>query len=359
LPIDRMNYRVLHSRAMILVTKWFGVFLCEEGQVRKQHLFDKDPELIAQKLALVQRGEILPEERAMAGKGMKVSDPRLSELGRPVYFDSSFIKAEDFACSKDLMHEVMVHLGKLRSREPVSRDRCVLQAIRAVDDLVEMINLMSERLHEWYGLHFPELADQAKEEVYARLIADLGKREEIIREVELDLESVGSDMVEGDIEVIRELAGELVRLYQLKQSMEGYVAEMMREVAPNISTLLNPNLGARLISLAGGLKRLSALPSSTVQLLGAEKALFLHLKSNKKPPKHGIIFQHPWVHRAPYWQRGKISRTLASKIAIAAKLDYWGGEFEGDRLVREMERRVEEIGKKYPTPPKKRVRGKR
>ena len=85
--------------------------------------------------------------------------------------------------------------------------------------------------------------------------------------------------------------------------------------APNLTKLLSANLGARLISLAGSLGRLAKLPSSTVQLLGAEKAMFMHLRSGKAPPKHGIIFQHPAIYKAPYWQRGKVSRSLASKAS--------------------------------------------
>lgn len=345
---------------MYLVTKWFGVFLCEEGKVKKHRLFEKDPLSIAQKLAAIQRGEILPEERELAGRGITVTDQRLSELGRTGYFDSSFIRAEDYSYSLELMREVMVHLGKLRSREPVSRDRCIIQAIRAVDDLVSTINLMNERLHEWYGLYFPELSDYARDERYSELISEIGNRERIIDSLGIGIESLGSDLKEEDLEIIIEFARELKNLYRRKEKLESYVADVMNEIAPNMTALLNPNLAARLISLAGGLKRLSSLPSSTVQLLGAEKALFLHIRDARKPPKHGIIFQHPWVHRAPPWQRGKIARTLAAKISIASKVDYWGGEFIGEYLKREMEKRIEEIRKKYPAPPsKRRVRHRR
>lgn len=355
-----MNYYPTHSLSMYLVTKWFGVFLCEEGKVKEHRLFDKDPLSIASKLAAIQKGEILPEERELARRGVKVTDQRLSELGRTCYFDSSFIRAEDYSYSSELMREVMLHLGKLRSREPINRDRCIIQAIRALDDLVYIINLMNERLHEWYGLYFPELSDYARDERYSELISEIGNRERIIESLGIEIESLGSDLNEEDLNIITEFARELTNLYDKKKRLEDYIANVMSDLAPNLTTLLNPNLAARLISLAGGLKRLSSLPSSTVQLLGAEKALFLHMRSGKKPPKHGIIYQHPWVHRAPPWQRGKIARTLAAKISIASKVDYWGGEFIGDRLKEEMERRIEEIQKKYPTPPsKKRSRHRR
>lgn len=98
---------------------------------------------------------------------------------------------------------------------------------------------------------------------------------------------------------------------------------------------------------------MARLPSSTVQLLGAEKALFLHLRSGKRPPKHGVIFQHPWVNRAPYWQRGKVARSLGGKISIAAKVDAYGGEFVADHLKEQMERRLSEIRERYPDPPRR------
>jgi nucleolar protein 56 len=340
---------------MILVTKWFGVFLCQNDRVKEYLLFGRDPELMARKMAAVQRGEVLPEEESLSAKGVKVADARLSSLGKPVYFDSSFIHPEDYDMDKGIMHQVMVNLAKLRTREPVARDRCVIQAIRAIDDLIETINLMSERLHEWYGLYFPKLADHAREERYAALIGELADRDSIRSELDLEVESVGHEMEVEDIAPVRELANQLQQLYRRRSEMESYLARTMEEVAPNLTHLLTANLGARLISLAGGLRRLSKLPSSTVQLLGAEKAMFLHLKEHKKPPKHGIIFQHPLIHRAPPWQRGKIARSIASKISIAAKVDQWNGEFIADDLKRDIDARVEEIRRKYPRPPKRKT----
>ncbi len=338
---------------MIIVTKWFGVFLCDKEKVRKHTLFEKDPKGIAQKLALVQRGEILPEEEAFAEKRVQVADPRLSKLGKPIVYDSSYIKAEDYGYSSELMQHVMVELGKVRTREPIRPDRHILQAIRATDDLNEAINVMSERLHEWYGLHFPELADYSKELEYARLIAEEGIREEVMKELDLHLESVGAELLAEDVDVLREVAAALTSLYKAKEDLEKYVSVRMQETAPNLTALLSANLGARLISLAGGLQRLATLPSSTVQLLGAEKAMFMHLRSGKSPPKHGIIFQHPAVHRAPYWQRGKVSRSLAAKAAIAAKVDFYEGEYIGERLKAELNDRIQEIERKYPDPPAK------
>jgi nucleolar protein 56 len=341
---------------LIMVTKWFGVFLCDRDKVRKHTLFEKEPKLIAAKLAEVQRGNILPEEEQLAQKRMHVSDARLAKLGRPEVFDSSFIKAEDFGYSMPLMQQVMVELGKLRTREPLAPDKNILQAIRAIDDLIENINLASERLHEWYGLHFPELADYEKDERYAELIGRHGYREAILKAIDVQLESVGADMLDEDISVIQDFAMLVSEMYEAKSRLDAYVQKRMEEYAPNMTALLSANLGARLISLAGGLQRLAKLPSSTMQLLGAEKAMFLHLRSHKAPPKHGIIFQHPAINRAPYWQRGKVARSLASKATIAARVDYYKGEFIGDQLKAGMEKRIAEIKEKYPDPPPRKER---
>lgn len=346
------------SALMILVTKWFGVFLVdkEEQKVVRHILFEKEPKAMAAKLAQVQRGEILPEESSLAQKRVRVSDPRLASLGKTEYVDTAFIKPEDYGLSPQLMQKVMVELGKLRTREPLPPDRIIVQAVRALDDTIENINLMSERLHEWYGLYFPELADYTREERYARLIADKGFREVILDALDLDLESVGSELEEEDLNAIRGFASTLLRLYEEKEVLEKFIASRMEAAAPNISSIVGPSLGARLISLAGGLRRMSQMPAGTVQLLGAEKALFAHLRQGKKPPKHGVIFQHPTVHRAPYWQRGNISRAMGGKLAIASKVDYFKGEFVGDQLNEAIAKRVEEIMRKYPNPPARPVR---
>jgi len=200
-------------------------------------------------------------------------------------------------------------------------------------------------------LYFPELADMARDDEYARLISELGSREAILAHLGKELESVGSDLNDRDLDTLRGVAASLVSQYERKKALDRYVLEGMERVAPSLSALLSPNLGARLISLAGGLDRLAKLPASTVQLLGAEKAMFSHLRAGKKPPKHGIIFQHPWINRAPYWQRGKISRSLGAKAAIAARVDRFKGEPCGELLLQQMEKRIEEIKRRYPEAP--------
>ncbi len=341
----------------VLVTKWFGSFLVDEksGRILDKRLMPKDVSIAAEKLAQMQRGGILEEERELVANVDKpsVSDRRQSELGRPMMFDSSFIKAQDYGYDDAFMHEVMIGLGKLRTSEPVPRDRNLVQAIRSLDDQISTINLYSERLHEWYGMHFPELADYAHDKRYAELVARYGDRDAVMEELGIDIESIGADMDDEDMRAIMDLADTLDRLYEDEDRTEAYIQGIVEETCPNMCSMLGGPLAARMVSLAGGLERLASLPSSTVQLLGAEKAMFRSMRTGKRGPKHGIIYQHPDVHRAPYWQRGKIARALAGKVLIAAKIDQYHGEFAGDRLNAELKTRVEEIKKKYPDPPKK------
>ena len=340
---------------MILITKWFGTFLCEENRILDKRLFPKDAQVIAEKLALMQRGGTLPEEQELVeGKSkMFVADRRQALLGKPMLFDSSFITADMFGYSDQLMHDAMLGLGKLRTSEPVPRDKSLVQAIRYLDDLIETGNLLNERLHEWYGMHFPELADYAKDRRYSELIAKYGKREGIIEELELGIESIGSEFDSEDMRAVQDLADSLCRVYEDRERTEEYISDIVKDSCPNMCALIGGPLSARLISLSGGLERLASLPSSTIQLLGAEKAMFRHLKSGKRPPKHGVIYQHPDVHRSPKWQRGNIARALAGKISIAAKIDQYGGEYRGDVLAEEFRKRVEDIRRRYPDPPKR------
>jgi nucleolar protein 56 len=251
------------------------------------------------------------------------------------------------------------------------RDMLAAHSIRTIDDIDKTVNLFVNRLREWYSVHFPELNDIVEDHrLYVKLVASLGSRENFsessLKELgvpeqlagkilDASKRSLGADISEHDLEAIRTFASIILQLYELRDQLEGYVNRIMKEVAPNITELVGPLLGARLISLAGGLDRLATMPASTIQVLGAEKALFRALRTGGRPPKHGIIFQYPEIFRAPKWQRGKIARALAAKLAIAAKVDAFSGRFVGDRLNAELRERIDEIKKIYAAPPKKKA----
>ena len=264
--------------------------------------------------------------------------------------------------------DIEVVRRKLRSVAQ-KRDLLAAQAVRSIDDIDKVINLMVARLREWYALHFPELDKLVKDhEMFVKIVAELGSRDNITKEKLVELgfseslaeriaeaarKSTGADLTETDIEQLQKLARIIQNLYNLRRDLVDYISYIMKEVAPNVTALVGPVLGARLISLAGSLENLAKMPASTIQVLGAEKALFRALRTGGKPPKHGIIFQYPDIHRSPKWQRGKIARALAAKLAIAARTDYFTGRNIGDRLKKELRERIEEIKRVYAKPPKK------
>jgi nucleolar protein 56 len=149
--------------------------------------------------------------------------------------------------------------------------------------------------------------------------------------------SMGLDLSEEDGEMLKLYAEEIKNLYKLKEKTEKYIEVVMKEVAPNFSELAGPLLAARLISLVGGLDKLAKKPSSTIQLLGSEKALFRYLSGKGRSPKHGILFQSPYIQKAPMSKRGKIARILSSKLNIAVKMDYYGTEDRSKKLKEELE----------------------
>jgi nucleolar protein 56 len=163
--------------------------------------------------------------------------------------------------------------------------------------------------------------------------------------------SMGADLAEADLAQIQVLSRDVLNLYELRKDMENYVDRTMEEVAPNTRTIAGALLGARLIAIAGSLQNLAMRPASTIQVLGAEKALFRSLKTGARPPKHGLIFQHALLHDAKRWQRGKIARVIAGKLAIAARTDAFGGKYVGNVLKAEVDKRIEEIHAKYAEPP--------
>ena len=345
---------------MKLITTWFGTFIVvSEGQIVEKTLFPQNEKEIANRLELIDKGEILAEEEELAGgKELEVCEKRLELLGKFSDSQQPDIKPEDFGFNMILLNKAMLSRGREKVKASTTPDEQIVQAIRAIDDLTKIINLMSERLHEWHELNFPELTRLVNEEQYIKLIEEYGDRESILASGKVKIKgALGADISETDAEARKILASNLQATTQRKDEMEKYITSRMEEIAKNTAYLAGPLVGARLISLTGGIDRLSKVPSSTIQLLGAEKALFKHLKDNAKPPKHGVIFQHPAIHRAPYWQRGKIARALAGKISIAVKMDRYGNKFIGPELEEQFNKRVEEIKKKYPKPKSKKKGG--
>lgn len=307
------------------------------------------------------------EIRIQLGVTTEVSDlTKLRSRMEEYAISTGFVKDADELNSWN--RSITMEIAKLRVRGAVEqRDLIVAQAIQTLDDLDRTVNLFMGRLREWYGVHFPELDRLVeKHETYARLVMDLGERENFTVEalqnedipqgkteaiVQMAGSSMGADISTNDLTQIQALSRDVLNLYELRKSMENYVDKTMEEVAINIRALVGSLLGARLIAISGSLRNLAMRPASTIQVLGAEKALFRSLKTGARPPKHGLIFQAALLHDAKRWQRGKIARALAGKLSIAARADAFGGSFIGDRLNAELEKRIAEIKEKYKEPP--------
>jgi len=270
----------------------------------------------------------------------------------------------------DLIRCVQIELIKIQLRETAAkRDLMVVNAVKALDDINKIINLNINRVREWYSIHFPELNDVVEDhEVYLNIVSRRLSRVNINRDVLAKIgvptkliepiissteKSIGAEVTDIDLEAVGELAEKTLDLIAYRNELSSYIDKTVSEIAPNMKCLVGGTIAARLISIAGGLEKLAESPASRVQVLGAEKALFRFLRSRSKPPKHGVIFGYPELRSAPKWQRGKIARALASKLAIAARVDYFGGEFIGEQLKAELEERIKQIKETYTKPPKR------
>jgi nucleolar protein 56 len=321
---------------MLLVTTWFGSFLLDNGKVVGQRLFPKDAAEIATRLALIEDWKVLDEEKEFMSlhEDLFVAEPRLERAGGNLTAERPpFLAPDAFGYDRELLHASMVELARRRMRKAIRPEDHLRQAVGGLDELIEQENLLVERVREWYGLHFPELARIVDTATYVEMISSHGRRENLPMEFR---ESVGADLGPREEAELRSLAELTRQVAGRRKAIEGYVESSARELAPNVSALAGPVIAARLVTLAGGVEELARSPAGTIQLLGAERALFRHLRSGSPPPKHGVLFQHPWVHRAPRWQRGAIARAFAGAIAIAARADaYTHRDIAGD-LIRDL-----------------------
>ena len=273
------------------------------------------------------------------------------------------------------LRDFAIDLSSSRVKEASERlDLHIIQSINALDELDKIINTLGARMREWYGLHYPELDNLVQSLVaYAELVSRAGLRENITAEIlasvgmqdkklEIILDgakrSKGGDMTPENLAIVKRLADQVISQSDLRRVLSDHIEVAMETVAPNVKELLTASVGARIIAKAGSLSRLATLPASTIQVLGAEKALFRALKTGARPPKHGLLFQHPLIHSAPKWQRGKIARAIASKVAIAARIDYYRHEGKDVGISDKLNTRIAEIREKYkePVPEKERDR---
>jgi len=250
-------------------------------------------------------------------KGMKASDLRQAQLGLGHTYSRAKVKFN--------VHRV---------------DNMIVQSISLLDQLDKDLNTFAMRVREWYGWHFPELVHIVKDNYQycqcASLIKDrksldptlipaiseiCGDDETAARVLEAGRRSMGTDISLIDITNIELFAARVVSLMKYRNKLFGYLSSKMNACAPNLSALIGEQVGARLIAHAGSLTSLAKYPASTVQILGAEKALFRALKTKGPTPKYGLIYHSSFISRTKQSNKGRISRYLANKCSLASRID--------------------------------------
>jgi nucleolar protein 56 len=228
-----------------------------------------------------------------------------------------------------------LEITKSSVKESVNNDGLIIQTINSIEETDKTINLLAKRLREWYSLYNPEISSKIDD--HEKFVSAIRKKSksQLLKELNInENDSMGANLKEKDVSAILLLATQINNFYKLKKHYEDYLKELEKETCPNFATVGGITIAAKLISHAGSLKRLTEMPASTIQILGAEKALFRHMRNKRRnlPPKFGMIHEHQLILKSKEEMHGKAARALADKLSIAVKIDYFKGKFIGDKL---------------------------
>lgn len=277
------------------------------------------------------------------------------------HFDEMISSIVDVDIRKTL-NSTYQEIASEKIRQSVkSNDVMIVETVNSLEEIEETTGKLIERLREWCTPYLPELDNLHNHELYSKIIATQTSRENIIKSNILEntnitlSDSYSVDISESDLEIIKAFAASVYQMYQTKNELEEYINSKIKETAPNLYDVAGANLAGKLIAHMNGLENLAKLPSSTVQIIGAEKAIFRHLKTGENPPKHGLIFQHPSIRGSNWWVRGKLARVVASKISIAARKDAFGSDYDPN-LKANLDERIDQIKKAHPFPERKKTK---
>jgi nucleolar protein 56 len=245
-----------------------------------------------------------------------------------------------------------------------SEEYALIQSVNAYLETEKSMNLAYERLTEWFGIYYPEVR-MTNPKTLADLALAMSSKSTTLETIENALEdkqragqifektkqTIGRQMNEEERPTVAGFAQMLKDMSQSMEALASYVKVAANRVLPNVTYLTDDMTAAELLSKAGSMERMALMPASTIQLLGAEKALFKHLKFGSKPPKYGVLFKFAVIGTAPREMRGKIARVYATKITIALKADYYSKNFIAPVLKKQLDAAVERI-KSQPAKPK-------
>ncbi len=360
---------------MFLVSTWYGAFLVdfkpsrteaknkEELILRAQRPFPAKLPLLASYHKERGQGRILEIERDLVREaldqqqeknaedggalGIFSYEPRLANL-QGVKFQNDttlsrhvlehfFKKFQPsyFKFSKEFHKDFLSALAKEKmgqEKDLASQRVCFLLSSR--DKLDQTKNLLKEQFHDFLSLKLGR--SLSRKELRLKLQTILGARE---TKTQPGAAGVLAAQLE-DEESLLAIARLMVQLEEQQNDLDSRLEEECKKLMPNSFSLVGHLVTARLLAAAGSLRELARLPASTIQTLGAEKALFMHLRDGTPPPKHGILFQHRHLHSVPRAQRGKVARLLAGKLSIATKIDFFSGIYKADPLLLDLEKKL-------------------
>lgn len=342
-----------------MLTRWFGTFIMKmDGGEWEEVEFvpaSQDPAVIADELNHIINGDVLMREKELLDRYEvdEVEEARLSKDGGPEVagpYDIMIPDPMERGFENSLLVTANLNLASIGKKEWID-DSNILSAIGALTEVDASLNTTTERIREWYAKYWPDLAEVIDDRNVLDAISMssdpemiLGYLKESDPELASKLEGSGLPDLDPDLDLsgMTPLASLVLYHWKVREELEAYVESEMGICAPNLAMVAGPLIGARLIDSAGGIQRLSRLPASTVQVLGAEKMFFKFLKEGGKPPKHGLLFQHPWVHSLPQRKRGKMARSIASAASLAVRMDAHGGG-DASGIKEKLEKRAESI----------------
>lgn len=309
----------------------FGLFVYHSTEMLKKIFWGKNPVICAEKYIKAD-AEIKAMNNTIPLKARRITEGIYGEQLAEFAAANGFRSVDEF---NEFFQTFNVELTKLKIKYGFKRDKLIIQAVQNLNELNRMINIMYERLREWYGFYYPESTKKLQDIEKFAEIAGRARHES----------SMGYDLSAEDLAIIKKAGEELQGMINYKNCLNYYLEDTMTAIAPNLTNIAGVVVGAKLIAAAGSLERLAKMTSSTVQLLGAERALFRHLRSGAKPPKYGHILQHSMMSQVTPANRGKLARTLSGKITIAAKVDYnsEAKETVWQPMLEDLKKRVEEL----------------
>lgn len=299
-----------------VVTTWSGTYLLEDGTPRRSLRAPGDVAALAERARLRREGRLTPEEEELlSARGTErwtTRDRRLADRGATYDPAAPATHSDPEASAAPAAHRSALLVDAERAfAQAWDPSIHVEEAVRATAELDRIRNLLGERLSSWVGRDTLDLG-----------MDDPGRAARAVLETDETAELGPAD---PELRHARRRLAELYRAVEATRSaLESAVTTSIPDRVPNLASLLGADLAARLVAQAGGLERLARLPASTIQVLGAERAFFEHLRGRAPPPRHGLLFLHPAIQSAPRFERGKLARALAGKAAIAARRDRQG-----------------------------------